>query len=70
MNYEALLNKRIVLTCKNNLSYSGILKNIIALPEDKEYVMVELDEKSGFAILSPKDFIERVLEIPIRENQS
>lgn len=70
MNFQKLVNKRVVLTCKNNLSYAGVVKGLLIPFEDIEYVAVELDEKSGFAIMSPLNFVEKVIEIPINKDVS
>lgn len=65
MAYESLYNSRIVLSCNNNLSFAGTMKGTIA-QGDKQYVMVETDEASGFCILCPHEFIKEIFAVPIQ----
>ncbi len=69
MDFKKHLGKRIVLTCKNNMSYSGLAKGIMKSDVLHESIIVELDSSSGFSILCPSDFIENITIVPIKEGE-
>lgn len=67
-NFEEYLNKRIVLTTGNNVSWAGVCKRLLTLEEDQPArILVELDAKSGFAVLCPRDFVKKIVVVPIEE---
>lgn len=58
-----MIGKRVVLRCKNNLTFAGLFKKI---HEDKiMYLHIETDQSSGFSILCPEDFVDEIIEVPI-----
>lgn len=63
---ESYLNRRIVLTSKNEVCYAGIAKKILKIDETNG-LFVEIDQSSGFAVWCPEDFIKEVIIIPIPE---
>jgi len=63
-----LLNQRIVLRCKNNLSFTGVIKKIIS-EEEKEYLWLITSEQSEFGFMCPEDFIEEIIEVNIQTEQ-
>ncbi len=65
MEIENNIGKRIVLTCMNNLSYAGTLKEIVETTTIKKSALVELDSETGFSILCPNEFIKEIIVIPI-----
>lgn len=56
---------RMILTCKNNLSYAGVMLGMLRSPADRKCVAIELDQESGFAVLCPIDFIQEIKKVPI-----
>jgi hypothetical protein len=61
---ERYLDKRVVLTCDNNVSYAGVVRGSLLL-EGKQGLVVRLDSRSCFSIWCPLDFIKGLLVIPI-----
>ncbi len=56
---------RVLLTCKNGLSYAGEVLAWTTTPRGEPAVVVELDRGSGFSIMAPLRFVERLREVPI-----
>jgi len=65
MDPAACLNQRVVLTCKNTLSYAGLMRQLTSTGSHGPAVQVELDEESGFSILCPLSFVEKITVVPI-----
>jgi hypothetical protein len=60
------IGKRVILTTMGQLSYAGICRGIVKDPAGREAIAVELDPESGFVVLCPVRFVERlqVLALP------
>ena len=65
-NLKNYLNKRVVLTTKNEVCYAGIPYQTITI-DDQNGLIVRIDENSNFSIWCPEDFIKDILVIPIPE---
>jgi len=53
------------LTCKNSLSFAGVVTAFGDSPRGEDAVIVELDAASGFSVLCPLHFVDRFREVPI-----
>jgi hypothetical protein len=67
VDLTSCLNRFIVLRCKSNLAYAGVLRGVEAPAGLRPSAVVEIDSASGFAILCPLDFIAEVKPVPIQE---
>ena len=61
---ENYLEKRVVLTTKNEVCYAGIPYQTLTVA-DQNGLMVRIDEDSNFSVWCPEDFIKDILVIPI-----
>lgn len=61
---ECYLNERVVLTTKNETCYAGTPVQILTI-EQRNGLLVRIDDKSGFSVWCPEEFIKEVLVIPI-----
>lgn len=59
-----IIGERVVLTSFNEISYAGIVYKIIEV-DGVEGVLLKIDEKSGFSVWCPQNFIKDILIIPI-----
>lgn len=66
--YAEYIDKRIVVRCLNELAFAGVCKKIYEFDE-KKYVIVETDKESGFCVMIPFEFIEKILCVPISESE-
>jgi hypothetical protein len=64
MDYESLIGTRVVLRCNNNMTFAGTFVSMMN-GNGREYIWVETDQKSGFSILCPVEFVEELVHIPI-----
>lgn len=62
--YNEYIDKRIVARCANGLAFAGVCKSILTR-ENKDFLVIETDELSGFCVMIPYNFIELVLSVPI-----
>lgn len=60
------LNKRVVLTCQSNVSYAGVIHDILEI-HGKSGILLELDVKSGFSVWCPLDFVKSVIIVPMTD---
>lgn len=58
--------RRVVVVCKNNLRYAGIIKMALDI-DNKKGGLFELDHFSGLCVWIPLDFIKELKIIPIIE---
>jgi hypothetical protein len=59
------IGDRVILTCKNSLSFAGVVTAFGDSPRGEDAVIVELDAASGFSVLCPLHFVDRFREVPI-----
>lgn len=59
------LGDRVIMTCRNSLSFAGVVTAFEDSPRGEQAVIVELDAASGFSVLCPLRFVERFREVPI-----
>ena len=64
LDLASYLEERIVLTTKNEVCYAGVASRELTV-DGRRGLMVTIDQKSGFRIWCPEDFIKNVLVIPI-----
>ncbi len=69
MDVEPCVHKRIVLTCDSNVSYAGVVRQCLPV-EGKPGLLLMLDERSGFSIWCPLDFIKKILVVPIADDDA
>lgn len=68
MDYKSLLGKRVVIMCKNNLTFAGkFLDTMDAY--NGQLLRIETDRVSGFGILVPQRFVKKILEVPVNEDK-
>lgn len=67
---EEYVQKRVVLTAHNDLSFAGTFREVFVTADGQECAIVELDRSSGFAIACPLSFIKEVLVVPITVSDS
>jgi len=64
MDLRKYIDERVVVTTKNELCYAGVPSSELIV-NNKKGLLVTIDQKSGFSIWCPVDFIKDVLVIPI-----
>lgn len=65
MDISDFTGKRVILTSRGNLSYAGRCFGTMSAPCGKTAVAIVLDEASGFSVLCPVDYIQRLLVLPV-----
>jgi hypothetical protein len=60
-------NRRIVLSTKENLTFTGIERDRKCI-EEENGILVELDADSGLKLWCPQQQIESILEVKIAGN--
>jgi len=65
----AAVSKRVVLTCESNVAYAGVVRGALSY-EGVEGLMVCLNQRSGFSVWCPIDYIKKLTIIPISETDA
>lgn len=64
MKFETLIGLRVVIRCANNLTFTGVVKELIN-KHGRTFLWIVTDEISSFGIVVPIDFIVETLIVPI-----
>jgi hypothetical protein len=64
VDWGMLHNQRVVINCKNNLTYAGVMREKLEL-YGKQGFILELDEETHFSVWCPEDFVQKAIMVPI-----